>query len=97
MRRMAFPLDIVFVDANGTITRIHHAPTESDDEDLTRYRGTGKYVLEVPMNYTTERGIEEGDTVRVHERDLGTGSGDAAAIERPASALDSRLAADASG
>jgi hypothetical protein len=97
MRRMAFPLDIVFVDANGTITRIHHAPTESDNQDLTRYRGTGKYVLEVPMNYTTERGIEEGDTVRVHERDLGTGSGDAAAIERPASAPEPRLAADASG
>ena len=68
MREMAFPLDIVFVDANGTITRIHHAelpPEGASGDDLTRYRGTGKYVLEVPYGYTNETCIEEGDTVRI--------------------------------
>jgi len=28
MRSMDFPIDIVFVGANGTITEIHHAPVE---------------------------------------------------------------------
>ncbi|MDS0297754.1 DUF192 domain-containing protein [Halogeometricum sp. S1BR25-6] len=67
MREMAFPLDIVFVDANGTITRIHHAelPPEGSEDDLTRYRGTGKYVLEVPYGYTNETGVDVGDTVRI--------------------------------
>ena len=64
MRDMAFPLDMVFVAANGTITAIHHAPVESDG-DLTEYSGRAKYVLEVPMGYTNRTGIEEGDRVRV--------------------------------
>ncbi|SEP20732.1 hypothetical protein SAMN04487948_12153 [Halogranum amylolyticum] len=68
MREMAFPIDIVFVDANGTITAIHHAPVEDgSDGQLTRYEGTGKYVLEVPYNYTRDNGIEVGDHVRVDE------------------------------
>jgi hypothetical protein len=65
---MDFPLDIVFVDADRTITRIHHAPLPPEGTtggDLTRYRGRGKYVLEVPKGYTTARGIEEGDRIRV--------------------------------
>ena len=67
MRDMAFPIDIVFIDANGTITTIHHAPLEEQDGQLTRYEGTGKYVLEVPYNYTTEHGIDVGDRVRIEE------------------------------
>ena len=63
MRDMAFPIDIVFVDANRTITAIHHAETES--RPYTRYRGTGKYVLEVPYGWTTDHGVEVGDRVRI--------------------------------
>ena len=68
MRKMAFPLDIVFVDANGTITEIHHAPLPPEgtpESELTRYRGHGKYVLEVPYGYTNRTGVETGDRVRV--------------------------------
>mgnify|MGYP002338704089 FL=1 len=71
MREMAFPLDIVFADANGTITTIHHAelpPEGTSGSDLTRYRGRGQYVLEVPYNYTREHGIEPGDRIRVAGR-----------------------------
>jgi len=70
MREMAFPLDIVFVDAEGTVTRIHHAelPEEgTSGSDLTRYPGRGKYVLEVPHGYTDDRGIEVGDRLRIPE------------------------------
>jgi hypothetical protein len=68
MRSMEFPLDIVFADANGTITAIHHAPVPpagTSGDELTRYRGTGKYVLEVPMGYTNRTGIETGDRLVV--------------------------------
>ncbi|WP_425498488.1 DUF192 domain-containing protein [Haloprofundus halobius] len=64
MRNMDFPLDIVFVDENGTITRIHHAPldpADTSESQLTRYSGTGTYVLEVPMGYTNRTGVSEGD------------------------------------
>lgn len=70
MREMAFPLDIVFVGANGTITTIHHAPVPpagTRESDLTPYKGTGKYVLEVNRNWTTEHGVEEGDIVVLAE------------------------------
>lgn len=66
MREMDFPIDIVFVAANGTITRVHHAQLPSDEGgELTRYRGTGKYVLEVPYGYTNRTGIDEGDRIVV--------------------------------
>ena len=66
MREMDFPLDIVFVAANGTITRVHRAELPSDgSDDLRRYRGTGKYVLEVPYGYTKRTGVDEGDRIAI--------------------------------
>ncbi|UWG47103.1 putative membrane protein [Halanaeroarchaeum sp. HSR-CO] len=77
MRNMSFPIDIVFVDADRTITAVHHAPVENDDGQLTRYRGQGKWVLEVPYNWTTEHDVEVGDQIRIdhaNETDQPTGS-----------------------
>jgi hypothetical protein len=68
MRGMGYPLDIVFVGANGTVTRVHHAPLpppETPNRDLTRYPGRGKYVLEVPYGYTNRTGIRAGDRMVV--------------------------------
>ncbi|QZP37283.1 DUF192 domain-containing protein [Halobaculum magnesiiphilum] len=68
MREMSFPIDIVFIAANGTITRIHHAelpPEGTNDSELRRYRGTGKYVLEVPHGWTNDHDVCEGDTVEI--------------------------------
>jgi uncharacterized membrane protein (UPF0127 family) len=72
MRDMAFPLDIVFVAANGTITTIHEAPAES--RPYTRYEGQGLYVLEVRQGYTADHGIEVGDRVRIEGLDGGDGT-----------------------
>lgn len=68
MRDMAFPIDIVFVAANGTVTTIHHAELPADGEELQGYRGTGKFVVELPYEFTTEHGIEVGDRVRIPEQ-----------------------------
>jgi uncharacterized membrane protein (UPF0127 family) len=67
MREMDFGIDIVYVGANGTITKIHHAPEppEGEDGENYRYPGTGQYVLEVNYEWTTEHDVTEGDTVRI--------------------------------
>lgn len=65
MRNMSFGIDIVYVAANGTVTRIHHAPEPPEDasgEDY-RYPGRGKYVIEVNYGWTTRHGVEVGDRV----------------------------------
>jgi len=63
MRRMDFGIDIVYADAEGTITGIHHAPAPGPDEDGNSqgYPGRGQYVLEVNYGWTTERGVTAGD------------------------------------
>ena len=66
MRDMAFPLDIVFIASDGTVSTIHHAtlpPEGASGSDLTRYRGQGRYVLELPLGTTNETGLDEGDRV----------------------------------
>ncbi|MFB6294027.1 MAG: DUF192 domain-containing protein [Halonotius sp.] len=61
MRDMAFPIDIVFVDSDGEITTIHHAAVDAE----RTFRGPGRYVLELPYNYTVENGIAVGDRVEI--------------------------------
>lgn len=61
MRDMAFPIDIVFIDADQRITVIYHA--EVEDRPLSEYTGRGKWVLEVPYRWTERHGIEPGHRV----------------------------------
>ncbi|WP_232687137.1 DUF192 domain-containing protein [Halobacterium zhouii] len=68
MRSMSFPIDIVYIGADGNITSIHHAPVEADNQNLTGYSGYGKWVLEVPYNWTVEHGVEVGDEVRIERQ-----------------------------
>lgn len=68
MREMDFPLDIVFVGANRTVTRIHHAPLpppNTTGSDLPPYRGTGQFVLEVNRGWTTRHDVTTGDRIRI--------------------------------
>ncbi|WP_434521173.1 DUF192 domain-containing protein [Halorubrum sp. AS12] len=67
MRDMAFALDIVFADANGTVTTIHEAAPES--RPLTRYEGTGRYVLEVPRGWSDRHGVDPGDRLVIEDRE----------------------------
>jgi len=65
MRNMSFGLDIVFADADGTITAIHDAPAPGPGEDGAdrRYSGEAKYVLELNRGWATDRGVAEGDSL----------------------------------
>lgn len=64
MRNMSFPIDIIFVSSEGEITEIHHAHVP-ETGDGPRYRGTGKYVLEVNRGWANETGLDIGDTIDV--------------------------------
>jgi len=59
MREMNYPIDIVFVDETRRITRIHSAPL-ADTTPLTRYRGWGQWVLEVPYGWASRRDVRPG-------------------------------------
>jgi uncharacterized membrane protein (UPF0127 family) len=67
MRNMSFPLDIVFVAANGTVTTIHHAPVPAatPEDDLRRYPGRGKWVLEVNRGWANRTGLDVGDRIEI--------------------------------
>lgn len=68
MRDMAFPLDIIFIAENGTITTIHHAPLPPEgtsESELAPYEGRGKYVLEVNRGWANRTGVSVGDTVEL--------------------------------
>jgi uncharacterized membrane protein (UPF0127 family) len=66
MRDMAFPVDIIFAGANGTVTTVHEAAPESPP--LTRYEGTGTYVLEVPRGWSDRHGVDPGDRLVIEGR-----------------------------
>ena len=59
MRDMAFPLDIVFVDGNRTITAIHHAAADADGT----FTGQARWVIEVNRGWTGAHGVAVGDQV----------------------------------
>ena len=63
MRNMSFGIDIIFIDADGTITEIYSARPPPDDE--APYTGRGLYVLEVPRGWASAAGVETGDRVAI--------------------------------
>jgi len=66
MRRMDFPLDIIFIADNGTITTIEHAPTREDGARAQEpFEGHGRYVLEVNRGWANRTGVAVGDTVEI--------------------------------
>jgi len=74
MREMDFPIDMVFVAANGTVTKVASAPAPGPDEDgesITR-SGQARYVLEVPRGYADEVGLSAGDQVHIEFEDGST-------------------------
>ncbi len=67
MRKMDFPIDMIFVGADRRITAIHHAraPGPNEDGDDIQYSGRAKYVLEVPRGFANETGLSVGDRIEI--------------------------------
>lgn len=64
MRNMSFPIDIVFVGANESVTAVHHAAVP-DGEYERSYAGRAKWVLEVPRGWANRTGVDVGDRIAV--------------------------------
>jgi uncharacterized membrane protein (UPF0127 family) len=60
MRDMSFPIDVIFIDENRTITSIYHAET-----DASPMTGRSKWTVEAPYNWTVRNGVSTGDSVRI--------------------------------
>jgi uncharacterized membrane protein (UPF0127 family) len=61
MRNMNFPIDLIFINSNGSIVSIYHAQPESPPYEF--YEGKGIWVIELPYDWTTKHNISVGDTV----------------------------------
>ncbi|HET7323341.1 MAG TPA: DUF192 domain-containing protein [Halococcus sp.] len=68
MRKMDYPLDIVFIGADGRINSIQSAPAPAPDENGENIRrtGHGKYVLEVPRGWMQSNEIHAGDHIHIN-------------------------------
>jgi len=68
MRNMDFPLDVVFVSADGEITGIE--TLDAPDSPVSYYllyestEGTGRYVVEANAGWSETHGVSAGDCVR---------------------------------
>lgn len=63
MANTPLPLDIMFVNADSTIIRIHHNTTPFNSKQLLS-DGPAKYVVETNAGYAVSNDIREGMKVR---------------------------------
>lgn len=68
MKNTFVSLDIVYLDASKTVTRVHARVRPSTprtrDEDVARVSGYGQYILELPAGAAKREGIKEGRTLK---------------------------------
>lgn len=71
MREMDFPLDIVFIGADGRINAIESAPAPEPNENGENIQRTGQaqYILEVPRGWMASHGIHVGHRVDIDRSD----------------------------
>lgn len=71
MRNMSFPVDMVFVDDLGTVTKVVENVQPGDDE---AYVGASKYAIELPAGFCEKHGIKRAWSVfRVENPSFGFG------------------------
>lgn len=66
MMNTYIPLDMLFIEADGTVLNIHSNARPHDRTSIPS-DGPVQYVLEIPGGVATKLGIEAGDTVE-HDR-----------------------------
>ena len=70
MKNTHIPLDIIFIDANGTVLNVEEAdvePPETPDSELTRYESIGPalWVVEINQGLAAQKGISAGTRVDI--------------------------------
>ncbi|MCU4743220.1 DUF192 domain-containing protein [Natronoglomus mannanivorans] len=71
MKNTLIPLDIIYLDSDGTVLNVEEAEPQPDasDSDLERYHSDGpaQYVIELDQGFSEEHGIEPGTEVVFHD------------------------------
>jgi uncharacterized membrane protein (UPF0127 family) len=67
MRKMNYPIDIVFIDGSGIVTTVHSASPEPGvpEDDLTHYSGRARWILEVPHGTAESHAIVPGTSIQI--------------------------------
>ncbi|WP_251344461.1 DUF192 domain-containing protein [Haloplanus halophilus] len=67
MRAMDYPIDVVFIDGSGTVTAVHSAAPEPGvpDDELTRYSGRARWILEIPHGTAERHAIVQGTSIQI--------------------------------
>lgn len=63
MKDVTFPIDVVFVGADSTVTAIE--PLDPGDTRLVTSPGPAPYVLELPQGWAAEQGIGVGSVLEL--------------------------------
>jgi uncharacterized protein len=63
MKDTLIPLDIVFIDKDGTISEINHGMP--NDETVIRSNDKAQYALEMNQNWFKDNGMQVGDKVDI--------------------------------
>jgi uncharacterized protein len=63
MKNVRFPLDIIFLDAEGKIVSIHRM--EAYDTSSTRSDGPARYAIEINAGRAAELGLKPGDILEI--------------------------------
>ena len=67
MKDCLIPLDVMFADGDGKITRIYSMPVDKDGEKHYDYDEGDASAIEVNMGFCEKHGIRKGFKVRVRE------------------------------
>jgi uncharacterized membrane protein (UPF0127 family) len=59
MRNTRIPLDIAFIDRNGSIVNIEQMQAQTDENTLSA--GPVMYALEMNLDWFASNGVEPGD------------------------------------
>lgn len=94
---MKFPIDIMFIDNDATVSRIYKCCTPGSK---FRFTGQGKWTLEVPAGFCKRNGIQVGDRVEFNEEsnevnvEGGAGAGNSSDRLRGLTTADSNMSTE---
>lgn len=74
MKNMNFPLDLIYLDKDGTVLKIHKNVNPCQEQNCARYLSDGKVygVIEVNAEFTAVHNVKIGDNVEIRGYSVNT-------------------------
>jgi len=64
-KNLLFPIDVAFVDADGTVLQFGHLNPDAEQSFTLKADAPGRYALEVPVGFFEEHNIQIGDKLEL--------------------------------